>query len=367
MIRFTFAALLFMQAAMISITHADQFGFNCDAALIETRQFKNEQFAGRLAYLQLINKENYEEVKRNTNATAFISYGFFEGNYDEFQARRVKFLSLTELNLTVDQSRTFIQTGLSADAAKAYTTCMEIKARGLAGIHIWTKDVLPDKFTLVVYWRPGPGDREATLGLRAIGGEIEGEIEGEIGGEIQTTWKTEDTKSYIVKRLKGKDATVTANMSLVGDAGGGFTDSLSVTARLIYERSKEEWLSPMFRTQAPGSRNLEERHCVANPTDWLFDHESARYVYVDNHDSLTYTGAGENIAYLIQPPSGSKICLYHHARGVDRNSLATLDSKIGAYLHRIRMETPDTMGIVEGKKNQQVNWGSPFRMDELNK
>lgn len=342
--------ILIMQATSSIVQAAEKFDFNCDAALIQTQVFDNQRFSGRLAFLQLINQHNYEEVKRNAAASAFMAYGLFEGSYDEFVARRSQYLSLTEMNLTVDQARTFVHTHLSPESLKAYTVCMEGKARALAGIHIWAKDVRPDRFTLIVYWRPGPGDRNARLNLKAEGGELE--------NRYQAMWETEDMKSYFVKRGKGKDTSVRANISLGGDAGGGYTDSVTITAHLIYERSKEEWYGKQITTTAPGYINLEYRHCEAHPTDWLFDHDSARYIPIDNHDSLTSTGSGQNYGWLIQPISGTKICLYHHARGVDRNSQATIVGKVGAYLHRIRTETPDQQ-LIGGPQNQGVHWETP--------
>ena len=91
----------------------------------ETLQFDqteiNQNFAAKLAVLDLVNQSNYEQFKKNSAVTVL---GYFDGQYSEFLEKREEFRRSFKLDASSELSTNFFQRTLSPTGVEAYAECV---------------------------------------------------------------------------------------------------------------------------------------------------------------------------------------------------------------------------------------------------
>jgi hypothetical protein len=112
----------------------------CDIVLLQRTQSNTaEDYQFRCAWLSLITKDNYEEMKHSADATIYED--IFDGSYDDFLQKRSNYFAFHNYSASVDDSRQEVRVELPEGAVKAWSDCVNGNAQGLYYYLVLTEKV----------------------------------------------------------------------------------------------------------------------------------------------------------------------------------------------------------------------------------
>jgi hypothetical protein len=126
--------------------------FDCDNVLTaKTIHVLNSETRSKLAWMNLVNEQNYESKKEEASA---IIPGYFSGSWSSFAEKRSELYK--EQNYMSDEyeSRQELRIELPKEAFDKWIKCVEINSNGL---FFTIEDIDSKGATLRVDWKPAPG------------------------------------------------------------------------------------------------------------------------------------------------------------------------------------------------------------------
>lgn len=102
-------------------------------------------FASQVSFLQYVNAENYDEMKKDYKASI---PGYFDGSFPEFQRRRAQLQSLMASSQVIALHQDYYRHALSAAGLKAYSVCMLANSQNL--LAAWVDEFGEDVVTVKV-------------------------------------------------------------------------------------------------------------------------------------------------------------------------------------------------------------------------
>lgn len=94
---------------------------NCSNLLtFDTTEIKSD-FSSKIAFLQYVNAQNYEEMKQKYSLSLF---DYFSGDFDSFAQKRNALTQLLIESEVTELSQSYYQHALSRDGAQAYAQCV---------------------------------------------------------------------------------------------------------------------------------------------------------------------------------------------------------------------------------------------------
>ncbi|MEL7544504.1 MAG: hypothetical protein AAGJ70_12095, partial [Pseudomonadota bacterium] len=98
---------------------------NCSAALVQNAVKYSGDKVEQLAFLHLVNEDNYSEAKKDVSATV---PGYFDGNYGDFAKSLQKYREQQGIALSTREIVDFTKYYLSSESLEAYKTCISVNA-----------------------------------------------------------------------------------------------------------------------------------------------------------------------------------------------------------------------------------------------
>jgi hypothetical protein len=117
----------------------------CSAALQFDTQTLSRDLASQISFLEYVNKDNYEDMKKNYSASVT---DYFDGSFEEFQKKREKLVSLISRSQVHTLHENYFQHTLSPAGAQAYAECLSLKSQNL--ISAWVEKFGTDAITVKV-------------------------------------------------------------------------------------------------------------------------------------------------------------------------------------------------------------------------
>lgn len=196
---------------------------DCVRALIQDKGYFSLREASSLAQFRLLEQSSSSESDLSANAEIpeIISVGFGSA-----KSRTKSFFENSSLNWTQERIVSVATQTLSKNAVEAYKAC--VYGRHDIGPRIFVHDATEEEATVLIHWKPGPGQNEAEdLKISLTGGKLKAPFIKSLEPG------TED--SAIVIRESGKDFRITATI-------GGRSDAAFVS-RWPVEETQEKLLS----------------------------------------------------------------------------------------------------------------------------
>lgn len=135
---------IFAASLAIPLAAASAEPSTCEPqAFFETTRIK-DNYAAQYAFLSLVTKENYEEMRAKYKA---VVPGYFDGSSDEFETKRSSLFELINKFSSVATSRDFYRHTLTPEGAKAYAACIAKKSGSIVTAFIESEH--PEKNQLV--------------------------------------------------------------------------------------------------------------------------------------------------------------------------------------------------------------------------
>ncbi|MBX7457732.1 hypothetical protein K3152_05700 [Qipengyuania sp. 1NDH17] len=117
---------------------------DCDSVLIEQTDYLQEDTLESLAWMRMINKDNYEQARKKAN----LYTAYFVGDYSSFDKKRSSLLSKENYSQHYSNSRETFKASLSADQVDAWSSCVGKET----ALYTYYRDITPMRATLVVGW-----------------------------------------------------------------------------------------------------------------------------------------------------------------------------------------------------------------------
>lgn len=184
---------------------------DCDAVLVQrnvTNVEENSYY--RMAWMQLIDRENYEEVKRDADASIA---DWFSGSYEDFAKKRASFKSESRFELTTDTSRSLMQSLLDSGAVSAWESCMTSR-----GFYHRVGRITPTEVQLVLYFDPPAGINT----IKSLSTDLPAFVKS---ASLRNTKKMgRGKKTFVLRRSKNLDfmAAITGLAGTDGEYGTTF-------------------------------------------------------------------------------------------------------------------------------------------------
>jgi hypothetical protein len=117
----------------------------CSSALQFDTQTLSRNLSSRISFFEYVNKDNYEELKKNYGASV---PGYFDGSFEEFQTKREKLTTLIARSQIHTLHENYFQHTLSPAGAQAYAECLALKSQNI--ISAWVDKIGADVITIKV-------------------------------------------------------------------------------------------------------------------------------------------------------------------------------------------------------------------------
>lgn len=141
-------------------------GCPCAAVLVPDVEVREMSKATRLAFLRLVNKATFEEMKESAKGGATVPVDGIpiggEMSWEQFQERRTSEFSQKGFALDEDQSTTLLREHLSKEAIDAWNKCIRNFYNGF-GLRAWVIGANDQTVTVRVTWRPTPEGKATTI------------------------------------------------------------------------------------------------------------------------------------------------------------------------------------------------------------
>lgn len=125
---------------------------DCNNVLMQkTVHLLGTQARSKLAWMKLVNSDNYEMAK---NQAAADVPGYFSGDYDSFKEKRDKLLTKEAYSLDEFEASQELRIGLPKGSVSAWRDCVIANSSGLFS---WVEDIDKDAATVGLAWQPAPG------------------------------------------------------------------------------------------------------------------------------------------------------------------------------------------------------------------
>ena len=181
---------------------------DCSKALIPDKSTIHNDIKTKVAFLKVINKENYDEIKKN----AGLTIDDLGANYDEFSTKRNTYyeeVGFSESNY--DASNYLIQHTPPA-AFEAYTRCLELKAGEDYGVHLIPVKISDSNVSFTIIWHPAPTPEN-------LKSEVKADLKGFESGQeniIPTTILPNARIPVTLKRLKDQEQSIDITIASIG-------------------------------------------------------------------------------------------------------------------------------------------------------
>lgn len=116
------ATIAFMLSAAVLCGTAE--AADCDSVLIPQISNLSENSRASLSWLALVDRNNYAQAQQSASAMGVFAGGMFQGNYDNFSARRSRHFSQNSYSSNVEQAREEFKSNFSRDQLEAWVGCM---------------------------------------------------------------------------------------------------------------------------------------------------------------------------------------------------------------------------------------------------
>ncbi|MEM1173869.1 MAG: hypothetical protein AAGI27_03565 [Pseudomonadota bacterium] len=223
--------LMFLFVAGVAHSKSD-----CDSVLVQRNVTSVQDEAHlQLAWLQMINRDNYEEAKASGSA---LVPGLFDSGYDSFAQKRSSLRKRSSFDLTTRNSRSILQSLMDENAVKKWAECMKDR-----GLYTRVGMITPTDIQLEIFWDPADG-----LGdLRDISIDLPPGVTAKDLGKLRTL--SRGKHSYVLRR--SKNTQFLASIRGVAGLGGGYSDSIYVP--WAYELGDKETMGDSPQDIASGA------------------------------------------------------------------------------------------------------------------
>ncbi|HXQ37903.1 MAG TPA: LamG domain-containing protein, partial [Anaerolineales bacterium] len=192
----------------------------CNAFLLPSREVIRTNTVARLSYLRLINRENFEQIKRDAEGGGnVIVKGVPLGgyaDYDSFEEARSKEYNEAQFHISENTASESLKTFIQPEAIQAALKCKtECPAFSRPGISCRVANSDEENVTVVFTWRSTPGTKGKVSGLQYSGASI---APGSRLGE-ETTFMPFESRSIQFIRERDKRFVLSINV-------GGTTDTV---------------------------------------------------------------------------------------------------------------------------------------------
>lgn len=206
---------VFFLICIANPTMAEQSIKDCEAALVRQNIYQQlSSHQAQLAWLRLVNSDNYEESK--TNAGASLS-DWFSGDYARFDQLRNQYLSQEKYNLSEKDSLQIMVISTPVQAYSNYIQCVRLVVQGRYGLSAWLEDVDNIGATMYLHWSPPP---PITGSLENVVAVLSGATSSTL---LSTTSLTPGEHPFNLARIGDTvpiRATVNGDVMVAGAAGG---------------------------------------------------------------------------------------------------------------------------------------------------
>lgn len=153
----TMAKWLAATAAVLLLMPTASRADSCQDVLQKTDISSFQTWEQKLAYLQLIDKQEKWEAARKVSGgldviVPPVMVGL-TGDYETFQKARSSLLSKTQFNVSESEARSITYSGVSGEAIWAWHDCMNLRSGGFA---FQARDITRAGFSLILEWVQPP-------------------------------------------------------------------------------------------------------------------------------------------------------------------------------------------------------------------
>lgn len=217
--------------------HSTNYVQDCARALATDSVDYRDNYALRLAYLNTVTRETFEESKKNGGFTAMMGDLPANFTWDDVEKYRQKLRTKLKVDLDVQHSVGLLTYTLSAVGAKAFTDCVN-NVFNARGVRLEILQVDATHAQAKVHWVAPNGISEAKLSVIVVGGWPK-----ESPAEIGTVWKANGTSFVNIVRFPGQDLLISAAMR--NDAGPIDADGFTIPPFVRLERAtRRESVAP---------------------------------------------------------------------------------------------------------------------------
>ena len=291
--------------------------------LIQDRNVSINDETTRLAILDQVDKEHFEEAKKSWQSGGSVLVegipisGY--GNYEDYASARDREKKLFRFDLNQRKISVIIQQSLSDNALQAYVACLQSQRD--TGVFIWASNTgaFAKKAIINIKWLGGiggkPGDLEGAI-------TIDGATISEAAQRsIPTTWRDKEVVSLILTRNTDEDAIVLVKIS-------GYSETFYIPRDPPKITVTDTWVTTREVSLGTDRDDKTDAACVyagGNET-FIFSagSPSISKVVQGNDD------AGHNKATVDKPLDPKKVCMtvwtHTSATGTTQSIKATLSA-----------------------------------------
>jgi len=145
---------------------------NCDVELFKHQESESSQKATHIVFLELVNINNYEQIKQSFKGSWAGPYGLFKSSFNNFKEKRDEYKKDVRYNFDETYSRNYAVSTLKSEGLEAYKACLEtiMPSRSIALVLV-PKCSVDSKISFDTIVK-SPFDLEGKLTIEVLGGRL---------------------------------------------------------------------------------------------------------------------------------------------------------------------------------------------------
>jgi hypothetical protein len=195
----------------------------CNAVLIPTVRIVSSNKTQQLAYLKIIDKATFEELKKSSGGGGSLAIGPLSigggTSWDEFSQKRERLFQQEQFSMDYNEASNLVTSGIPQHVTTAWTACKQ--SCGNSGFGCWAVDSSKNTVTVTCAWTPPVGGSSGIVRNSTITGGSSDNAPAGRAFPDNYTFAINSRESFIFRRELGETFRLVANVN-------GYTTSLVV-------------------------------------------------------------------------------------------------------------------------------------------